>query len=149
MLRSAFFIILWYVPNILTVCLKYIFQYLGFTFPLTLTAIHMLFSGLGAAIVLHLIGNPPLIKLDASHVLQRVFPLSFLFCLNIVLGNKHSLGPCVFHANSEVFCTSFCSSSAIHIISPTQPASSRSTHLLINDSHRWWRLPCNWNRSEL
>jgi len=101
MLRSAFFIILWflhsaytlnklnrYVPNILTVCLnKYIFQYLGFTFPLTLTAIHMLFSGLGAAIVLHLIGNPPLIKLDASHVLQRVFPLSFLFCFNIVLGN--------------------------------------------------------------
>ena len=55
MLRSAFFIILWflhsaytlnklnrYVPNILTVCLnKYIFQYLGFTFPLTLTGDHM------------------------------------------------------------------------------------------------------------
>jgi len=79
---------LWYATNIFTVILnKYLFQNIGFVFPLTLTAIHMFLSTLGSLIVLKVFHVVPFIAVGRDKLISHVLPLAVVFCVNIILGN--------------------------------------------------------------
>lgn len=86
--RAIFAILAWYTTNIFTVVLnKYLFQIIEFTFPLTLTAIHMLICSIGSVLVLKVFKLVPLIQIDRNKLGSHIFPLAAIFCLNIILGN--------------------------------------------------------------
>jgi len=86
--KAAFAILSWYGTNIFTVVLnKYLFQMINFTFPLTLTAIHMLVCSIGSVFVLRLFKLVPLIPIERQKLISHVVPLAAIFCLNIILGN--------------------------------------------------------------
>lgn len=86
--RAAFAILSWYATNIFTVVLnKYLFQMINFTFPLTLTAIHMIVCTFGSLIVLRLIKVVPLITIERKKLISHLVPLAGIFCINIILGN--------------------------------------------------------------
>lgn len=86
--RGAFAILSWYATNIFTVVLnKYLFQIISFTFPLTLTAIHMLICSIGSLVVLRILQVVPLIAIERRKLASHVVPLAAIFCLNIILGN--------------------------------------------------------------
>eukprot|EP01104_Vermistella_antarctica_P007158 TRINITY_DN1790_c0_g1_i1.p1 TRINITY_DN1790_c0_g1~~TRINITY_DN1790_c0_g1_i1.p1 ORF type:complete len:360 (-),score=29.52 TRINITY_DN1790_c0_g1_i1:67-1080(-) len=84
-LVSGMYIMLWYVPNIMTLLLnKYIYKEWEFTYPLTLTTIHMMCCSVGAYLAIKVFKVVP--ELNAGGF-KAVFPLAVLFCVNIVLGN--------------------------------------------------------------
>lgn len=86
--RAAFAILSWYATNIFTVVLnKYLFQFIDFTYPLTLTAIHMLICSIGSFIVLRMLRLVPLIAIDKNKYGSHILPLAAIFCINIILGN--------------------------------------------------------------
>lgn len=67
----------------------YIFssQKLDFKFPLTVSCIHFICSAIGAYLVIKVLKLKPLIVVEPEDRWRRIFPMSFVFCINIVLGN--------------------------------------------------------------
>eukprot|EP01086_Lenisia_limosa_P011193 TRINITY_DN3658_c0_g2_i5.p1 TRINITY_DN3658_c0_g2~~TRINITY_DN3658_c0_g2_i5.p1 ORF type:complete len:311 (-),score=68.48 TRINITY_DN3658_c0_g2_i5:32-964(-) len=77
---------IWYVFNIATLILnKYLFQIMKFTYPLTLTSIHMLVCTVGTWIIIDILKIFP--RQAVPNKSTTVWPLGALFCFNIVLGN--------------------------------------------------------------
>lgn len=67
-------------------CLKTL-QKLDFKFPLSVSCVHFICSSIGAYIVIKVLKIKPLIVVDPEDRWKRIFPMSFVFCINIVLGN--------------------------------------------------------------
>lgn len=62
-------------------------QKLDFKFPLSVSCVHFVCSALGAYLVIKVLKLKPLIVVDPEDRWRRIFPMSFVFCINIVLGN--------------------------------------------------------------
>uniref|UniRef100_R7W9Z2 Sugar phosphate transporter domain-containing protein n=1 Tax=Aegilops tauschii TaxID=37682 RepID=R7W9Z2_AEGTA len=60
---------------------------LDFKFPLTVSCVHFICSSIGAYIAIHVLKAKPLIQVEPEDRWKRIFPMSFVFCMNIVLGN--------------------------------------------------------------
>ncbi|KAF7114277.1 hypothetical protein RHSIM_RhsimUnG0093100 [Rhododendron simsii] len=87
-IRSILAIIQWWGFNVTVIIMnKWIFQKLDFKFPLTVSSIHFICSAIGAYLVIKVLKLKPLIVVDPEDRWKRIFPMSFVFCINIVLGN--------------------------------------------------------------
>ncbi|KAF2075908.1 hypothetical protein CYY_002799 [Polysphondylium violaceum] len=85
---AAFSLAFWFVLNISTLILnKFIFSTLLFSYPITLTAIHMLICSIGSILVLRVYKLVPLIEINYSEQFSKILLLALLFCSNIVFGN--------------------------------------------------------------
>lgn len=62
-------------------------QKLEFKFPLTVSCVHFICSSIGAYIAIKILKMKPLIEVAPEDRWRRIFPMSFVFCINIVLGN--------------------------------------------------------------
>lgn len=62
-------------------------QKLDFKFPLSVSCVHFICSAIGAYVAIKLLKVKPLIEVDPEDRWRRIFPMSFVFCINIVLGN--------------------------------------------------------------
>lgn len=62
-------------------------QKLDFKFPLSVSCIHFISSAIGAYLVIKVLKLKPLIHVDPEDRWRRIFPMAFIFCINIVLGN--------------------------------------------------------------
>ncbi|GJZ84033.1 UDP-galactose transporter 1 [Tanacetum coccineum] len=60
---------------------------LDFKFPLTVSCVHFICSSIGAYVVIKVLKVKPLISVEPEDRWRRIFPMSFVFCINIVLGN--------------------------------------------------------------
>ncbi|KAG6522654.1 UDP-galactose transporter 1-like [Zingiber officinale] len=86
--RAVLSILQWWVFNVTVIIMnKWIFQNLDFKFPLTVSCIHFICSAIGAYTVIELLKIKPLIEVEPEDRWRRIFPMSFVFCINIVLGN--------------------------------------------------------------
>ncbi|KAL5558395.1 hypothetical protein UlMin_034606 [Ulmus minor] len=86
--RSLLAILQWWVFNVTVIVMnKWIFQKLDFKFPLSVSCIHFICSAIGAYLVIKVLKLKPLITVDPEDRWRRIFPMSFVFCINIVLGN--------------------------------------------------------------
>ncbi|WOG93838.1 hypothetical protein DCAR_0313125 [Daucus carota subsp. sativus] len=87
-IRSVLSILQWWGFNVTVIIMnKWIFQKLDFKFPLSVSCIHFICSAFGAYMVIKVLRLKPLVIVDPEDVWRRVFPMSFIFCINIVLGN--------------------------------------------------------------
>ncbi|GFP89798.1 UDP-galactose transporter 1 [Phtheirospermum japonicum] len=87
-IRSVLAILQWWGFNVTVIIMnKWIFQKLDFKFPLTVSCIHFICSSIGAYLVIKVLRLKPLIHVDPEDRWRRIFPMSFIFCINIVLGN--------------------------------------------------------------
>ncbi|KAL3504160.1 hypothetical protein ACH5RR_034001 [Cinchona calisaya] len=87
-IRSILAIIQWWGFNVTVIIMnKWIFQILDFKFPLTVSCVHFICSAIGAYLVIKVLKVKPLIVVDPEDRWRRIFPMSFVFCINIVLGN--------------------------------------------------------------
>ncbi|KAL6492879.1 UDP-galactose transporter 1 [Orobanche gracilis] len=87
-IRSILAIVQWWGFNVTVIIMnKWIFQKLDFKFPLTVSCIHFICSSIGAYLVIKVLKLKPLIHVDPEDRWKRIFPMSFIFCINIVLGN--------------------------------------------------------------
>nr|GMD05880.1 UDP-galactose transporter 1 [Ipomoea batatas] len=88
MIRSIIAILQWWFFNVAVIIMnKWIFQKLDFKFPLTVSCIHFICSAIGAYLVIKVLKLKPVIVVDPEDRWRRIFPMSFVFCINIVLGN--------------------------------------------------------------
>ncbi|PKI38432.1 hypothetical protein CRG98_041131 [Punica granatum] len=86
--RSLLAIVQWWAFNVTVIIMnKWIFQKLDFKFPLTVSCVHFICSAVGASLVIKVLKLKPLIMVDPEDRWRRIFPMSFVFCINIVLGN--------------------------------------------------------------
>ncbi|KAI5589213.1 hypothetical protein POPTR_005G177200v4 [Populus trichocarpa] len=86
--RSLLAILQWWGFNVTVIIMnKWIFQKLDFKFPLTVSCIHFICSSIGAYVVIKVLKIKPLIVVEPEDRWRRIFPMSFVFCINIVLGN--------------------------------------------------------------
>lgn len=86
--RAILAILQWWGFNVTVIIMnKWIFQNLDFKFPLTVSCVHFICSAIGAYIAIKLLKIKPLIEVDPEDRWKRIFPMSFVFCINIVLGN--------------------------------------------------------------
>ncbi|RRT62704.1 hypothetical protein B296_00026026 [Ensete ventricosum] len=87
-LRAVLSILQWWGFNVTVIIMnKWIFQNLDFKFPLTVSCIHFICSSVGAYIAIKVLKIKPLIEVKSEDRWRRIFPMSFVFCINIVLGN--------------------------------------------------------------
>ncbi|XP_057444933.1 UDP-galactose transporter 1-like [Lotus japonicus] len=87
-LRSLLCILQWWAFNVTVIIVnKWIFQKLDFKFPLSVSCVHFICSSIGAYVVIKVLKIKPLITVDPEDRWKRIFPMSFVFCINIVLGN--------------------------------------------------------------
>ncbi|KAK4274019.1 hypothetical protein QN277_017311 [Acacia crassicarpa] len=87
-IRSLLSILQWWVFNVTVIIMnKWIFQKLDFKFPLTVSCVHFICSSIGGYLVIKVLKLKPLITVDPEDRWRRIFPMSFVFCINIVLGN--------------------------------------------------------------
>ncbi|XP_052202537.1 UDP-galactose transporter 1-like [Diospyros lotus] len=87
-IRPLLAIIQWWGFNVTVIIMnKWIFQKLDFKFPLTVSCIHFICSTIGAYLVIKVLRLKPLIVVDPEDRWRRIFPMSLVFCINIVLGN--------------------------------------------------------------
>lgn len=87
-IRSILAILQWWGFNVTVIIMnKWIFQKLDFKFPLSVSCIHFICSTIGAYLVIKVLKLKPLIAVDPEDRWRRIFPMSFVFCINIVLGN--------------------------------------------------------------
>ncbi|BAF16278.1 UDP-galactose transporter 1 [Oryza sativa Japonica Group] len=87
-LRALLAILQWWGFNVTVIIInKWIFQKLDFKFPLTVSCVHFICSSIGAYIAIHVLKAKPLIQVEPEDRWRRIFPMSFVFCINIVLGN--------------------------------------------------------------
>lgn len=88
MVRAILAIIQWWGFNVTVIIMnKWIFQKLDFKFPLTVSCVHFICSSIGAYIAIKVLKMKPLIEVEPEDRWRRIFPMSFVFCINIVLGN--------------------------------------------------------------
>ncbi|KAF9682618.1 hypothetical protein SADUNF_Sadunf05G0127600 [Salix dunnii] len=88
MFRSLLAILQWWGFNVTVIIMnKWIFQKLDFKFPLTVSCVHFICSSIGAYVVIKVLKIKPLIVVEPEDRWRRIFPMSFVFCINIVLGN--------------------------------------------------------------
>ncbi|VFQ70712.1 unnamed protein product [Cuscuta campestris] len=88
MIRSIIAILQWWFFNVAVIIMnKWIFQKLDFKFPLTVSCTHFICSAIGAYLVIKVLKLKPLIVVDREDRWRRIFPMSVVFCINIVLGN--------------------------------------------------------------
>ncbi|KAG6505180.1 UDP-galactose transporter 1-like [Zingiber officinale] len=88
MLRAVLAILQWWGFNVTVIIMnKWIFQKLDFKFPLTVSCIHFVCSTVGAFVAIKFLKIKPLIEVKYQDRWRRIFPMSFVFCINIVLGN--------------------------------------------------------------
>ncbi|XP_031496135.2 UDP-galactose transporter 1-like isoform X13 [Nymphaea colorata] len=86
--RAILSILQWWAFNVTVIIMnKWIFQKLDFKFPLSVSCVHFICSSLGAYLVIKVLKIKPLIEVDPEDRWRRIFPMSFVFCINIVLGN--------------------------------------------------------------
>uniref|UniRef100_A0A7N0TKL5 Sugar phosphate transporter domain-containing protein n=1 Tax=Kalanchoe fedtschenkoi TaxID=63787 RepID=A0A7N0TKL5_KALFE len=86
--RSLLAILQWWGFNVTVIIMnKWIFQKLDFKYPLTVSSIHFICSAIGAYLVIKVLKLKPLIVVEPEDRWRRIFPMSFVFCINIVLGN--------------------------------------------------------------
>ncbi|KAK8950679.1 GDP-mannose transporter GONST5 [Platanthera zijinensis] len=86
--RAILAILQWWAFNVTVIIMnKWIFQNLDFKFPLTVSCIHFICSAIGAYIAIKFLKIKPLIEVNPEDRWKRIFPMSFVFCINIVLGN--------------------------------------------------------------
>ncbi|KAB5557183.1 hypothetical protein DKX38_008092 [Salix brachista] len=86
--RSLLAILQWWGFNVTVIIMnKWIFQKLDFKFPLTVSCVHFICSSIGAYVVIKVLKIKPLIVVEPEDRWRRIFPMSFVFCINIVLGN--------------------------------------------------------------
>ncbi|KAL2513166.1 UDP-galactose transporter 1 [Abeliophyllum distichum] len=87
-IRSVLAIVQWWGFNVTVIIMnKWIFQKLDFKFPLSVSCIHFICSAIGAYLVIKVLKLKPLISVNPEDRWRRIFPMSFVFCINIVLGN--------------------------------------------------------------
>lgn len=87
-IRSILAIVQWWGFNVTVIIMnKWIFQKLDFKFPLSVSCIHFICSAIGAYLVIKVLKLKPLIVVEPEDRWRRIFPMSFVFCINIVLGN--------------------------------------------------------------
>eukprot|EP00268_Persea_americana_P009592 TRINITY_DN1383_c0_g1_i4.p1 TRINITY_DN1383_c0_g1~~TRINITY_DN1383_c0_g1_i4.p1 ORF type:complete len:342 (-),score=41.82 TRINITY_DN1383_c0_g1_i4:365-1390(-) len=87
-IRSLLAILQWWGFNVTVIIMnKWIFQNLDFKFPLSVSCIHFICSSFGAYLAIKVLKLKPLIEVDPEDRWRRIFPMSFVFCINIVLGN--------------------------------------------------------------
>ncbi|KAM7507739.1 hypothetical protein LguiA_018192 [Lonicera macranthoides] len=87
-IRSILAIVQWWGFNVTVIIMnKWIFQKLDFKFPLSVSSIHFICSAIGAYLVIKVLKLKPLITVEPEDRWKRIFPMSFVFCINIVLGN--------------------------------------------------------------
>ncbi|XP_058787650.1 UDP-galactose transporter 1-like [Vicia villosa] len=87
-IRSMLSILQWWTFNVTVIIVnKWIFQKLDFKFPLTVSCVHFICSAIGAYVVIKVLKLKPLITVDPEDRWKRILPMSFVFCINIVLGN--------------------------------------------------------------
>eukprot|EP01111_Echinosteliopsis_oligospora_P010072 TRINITY_DN3071_c0_g1_i2.p1 TRINITY_DN3071_c0_g1~~TRINITY_DN3071_c0_g1_i2.p1 ORF type:complete len:408 (+),score=97.90 TRINITY_DN3071_c0_g1_i2:172-1395(+) len=81
-------LLVWFLFNSLTLILnKSLFSTIGFHYPLTLTAVHMLSCFVMAFGIIKVLGLVPQKTLSRDEIITKILPLSFVFCANIVFGN--------------------------------------------------------------
>ncbi|XP_043722482.1 UDP-galactose transporter 1-like [Telopea speciosissima] len=86
--RAILAILQWWGFNVTVIIMnKWIFQKLDFKFPLSVSCIHFICSAIGAYFVIKVLKIKPLIEVNPEDRWRRIFPMSFVFCINIVLGN--------------------------------------------------------------
>lgn len=86
--RSLLAILQWWGFNVTVIIMnKWIFQKLDFKFPLSVSCVHFICSSIGAYVAIKILKIKPLIEVDSEDRWRRIFPMSFVFCINIVLGN--------------------------------------------------------------
>ncbi|KAK7301355.1 hypothetical protein RJT34_12218 [Clitoria ternatea] len=86
--RSLLAILQWWAFNVTVIIInKWIFQKLDFKFPLLVSCIHFICSAIGGYVAIKVLKIKPLIHVDPEDRWKRIFPMSFVFCINIVLGN--------------------------------------------------------------
>ncbi|CAN0892442.1 GDP-mannose transporter GONST5 [Linum grandiflorum] len=86
--RSLLAIVQWWGFNVTVIIMnKWIFQKLDFKFPLTVSCVHFICSAIGAYIAIKVLKIKPLIVVEPQDRWRRIFPMSLVFCINIVLGN--------------------------------------------------------------
>ncbi|KAE8811348.1 UDP-galactose transporter 1-like [Hordeum vulgare] len=87
-MRAVLAILQWWGFNVYVIIInKWIFQKLDFKFPLTVSCIHFICSSIRAYVAIHVFKAKPLIQVEPEDRWKRIFPMSFVFCMNIVLGN--------------------------------------------------------------
>ncbi|KAL5220054.1 hypothetical protein ABZP36_024767 [Zizania latifolia] len=87
-IRAVLAILQWWGFNVTVIIMnKWIFQKLEFKFPLTVSCVHFICSSIGAYIAIKILKIKPLIEVAPEDRWRRIFPMSFVFCINIVLGN--------------------------------------------------------------
>ncbi|KAL5231594.1 hypothetical protein ABZP36_030370 [Zizania latifolia] len=87
-IRAVLAILQWWGFNVTVIIMnKWIFQKLEFKFPLTVSCVHFICSSIGAYIAIKILKIKPLIEVSPDDRWRRIFPMSFVFCINIVLGN--------------------------------------------------------------
>ncbi|KAL0326180.1 UNVERIFIED_CONTAM: GDP-mannose transporter GONST5 [Sesamum radiatum] len=87
-IRSVLAILQWWGFNVTVIIMnKWIFQKLDFKYPLSVSCVHFISSSIGAYVVIKVLKLKPLIQVDPEDRWRRIFPMSFIFCINIVLGN--------------------------------------------------------------
>jgi solute carrier family 35 protein E3 len=87
-IRAVLAILQWWGFNVTVIIMnKWIFQKLEFKFPLTVSCVHFICSSIGAYIAIKILKMKPLIEVAPEDRWRRIFPMSFVFCINIVLGN--------------------------------------------------------------
>jgi len=78
----------WLFLNIaLTLLNKAVFQFGDFTFPLTLSAVHMIITGGACWVCVNYLKWFPRNNNVDSAGMRRLYAFSFLFCINILIGN--------------------------------------------------------------
>jgi len=86
--RALFAVLQWWCFNVAVIITnKWIFQKLDFKFPLSVSCVHFICSAVGSYIAIKVFKVKPLIEVDPEDLWRRIFPMSFVFCINIVLGN--------------------------------------------------------------
>eukprot|EP00252_Welwitschia_mirabilis_P015697 TRINITY_DN3474_c0_g1_i1.p1 TRINITY_DN3474_c0_g1~~TRINITY_DN3474_c0_g1_i1.p1 ORF type:complete len:187 (-),score=21.98 TRINITY_DN3474_c0_g1_i1:159-719(-) len=88
LLRAVIAVVQWWCFNVSVIIMnKWIFQKLDFKYPLTVSCVHFICSAIGSYIAIKVLKVKPLIEVDPEDRWRRIFPMSFVFCINIVLGN--------------------------------------------------------------
>lgn len=82
--HRTFWLFEWNIWWVWLICFA---QNLDFKFPLSVSCIHFICSSIGAYIAIKVLKVKPLIEVDPEDRWRRIFPMSFVFCINIVLGN--------------------------------------------------------------
>ncbi|KAH7429169.1 hypothetical protein KP509_09G033800 [Ceratopteris richardii] len=86
--RAVSAVFQWWCFNVIVIVMnKWIFQKLDFKFPLTVSTVHFICSSIGAYIAIKVLKLKQLIEVNPADRWSRIFPMSCIFCLNIVLGN--------------------------------------------------------------